>query len=187
MPISRTVSRGLLWVTLLAATTGLIVSAAQGDSKPAWKKFELSDRRLSVLMPGTPETKDIHYKSFIGDITTHQYSVTSGRDSYLVDFADLPGFAVAFAGKKSIYDHAKGALLKVTLSKSISFSDITLNGIKGKKLVYDTPSKPGHPEMQGEARFFLVGDRLYSADAVVEMDGGDEKLRHFFSSLEIRK
>lgn len=187
MLTSRTASRIVVLLTLLAATTSLTVHAAQVGSKPAWKKFELRDQRLSVLMPGTPKSKEIHYKSFIGDITTHQYSVTVGRDSYLVDFADLPGFAVAFAGSESIYAHAKGTLLKVTLSKSISFSDITMNGIKGKRLVYDTPPRPGHPEMQGEARFFLVGDRLYSADAVVEMDGGDEKLRHYFSSLEIRK
>jgi hypothetical protein len=77
-------------------------------------------------------------------------------------------------------------LLKRTLSKAISFTDITLNGVQGKKLIYDTPTKPEHPEMQGEARFFLTGDRLYIADAVVEMDGGDAKLKAFFSSLEIK-
>ncbi len=62
---------------------------------------------------------------------------------------------------------------------------MTLDGIEGKKLLYDTPSKPGHPEMQGEARFFLVDDHLYTVDAVVEMDGAEEKLDRFFSSLKI--
>ena len=108
-----------------------------------------------------------------------------GRDSYSVEFSDLPGFAVTFSGSDVIYEHAKGALLKKTLSKSISFMEITLNGVKGKRLVYDTPSKSDHPEMQGEARLFLFGHRLYIADAVVEMDGREEKLRRFFSSLKI--
>ena len=67
------------------------------------------------------------------------------------------------------------------------FTEITLNGVKGKRLVYDTPTKPGHPEMHGEARFFMFGDRLYVADAVVEMAGGEAKLEHFFSSLEIKE
>ena len=31
-----------------------------------------------------------------------------------------------------------------------------------------TPTRPGHTEMQGEARFILIGDRLYAADTVVE-------------------
>ena len=161
-------------------------SLAVGSSAPAWKKLDLETQGLSVLMPGTPKMKEIHTKSFIGDITTHEYSVEDGRDSYSVEYTNLPGFAVAFSGSDVIYDHAKGALLKTTLSKTISFSDITLNGVKGKRLVYDTPTKPGHPEMQGEARFFLVDDRLYSADAVVEMQGGDKKIERFFSSFSIR-
>ncbi len=92
-----------------------------------------------------------------------------------------------FAGSGGIYEHAKGALLKTTLSKPVSFTDITLNGVHGKKLVYDTPTKPGHLEMQGEARLFLSGHRLYVADAVVEMEGGKEKMPRYFSSLTIKK
>jgi hypothetical protein len=165
----------------------LVSSGAIATSSSAWEKFELESQGLSVLMPGTPKAKEIHDKSFIGDITTREYFVDIDRDSYSVESTDLPGFAVAFSGSEVIYEHAKGALLKTTLSKSFSFSDITLNGVKGKRLVYETPTKPGHPEMQGEARFFLFGDRLYIADAVVEMDGGNEKLNRFFSSLEITK
>ncbi len=41
--------------------------------------------------------------------------------------------------------------------------------------------------MQGEACFFLFGDRLYTADAVMEMDDGKEKMTRFFSSLAIEK
>jgi hypothetical protein len=93
---------------------------------------------------------------------------------------------VSFSGSGTIYEHTKGALLKKTLSKPLSFTDITFNNVKGKKLVYDTPTKPDHPEMHGEARFFLIDDRLYTADAVVEMDGAKEKLDRFFSSLAIK-
>lgn len=98
-------------------------------------------------MPGTPISKEIHDKSFIGDITTDEYYVDDGGDSYSVEITDLPGFAVAFSGADVIYDHAKGALRKSTLSKSISFSDVTLSGVKGKQLIYDTPTKPDRPEM----------------------------------------
>ncbi len=172
---------------LVIAVTALFTSIAIGSSETNWKKFELESQGLTVLMPGTPIKKVLHEKSFIGDITTDEYYVNDGRDSFSVELTDLPGFAVAFSGSDVIYDHAKGALLKSTLSKLISFSDVTLNGVKGKQLVYDTPTKPDHPEMQGEARLFLRGDRLYIADAVVEMSGGKEKLSRFFSSLDIGK
>jgi hypothetical protein len=165
----------------------LVAFAADGASNSAWNKLQLKAQKLSVVMPGTAKTKEIHSSSFIGDITTHEYYVNAGLDAYSVEITDLPGFAVTFSGSDTIYDHAKGALLKKTLSKPISFTDISLSGVQGKKLVYDTPTKPGRPEMQGEARFFLFGHRLYIADAVVEMDGGDEKFGHFFSSLDIKQ
>lgn len=187
MVVFNTVSGKVVLSILMIASMVLVGFAGIASSSPAWEKFNLESQGLSVLMPGAPKTKELLEKSFIGDITTHEYYVDDDRDSYSVEITDLPGFAVTFSGSKTIYEHAKGALLKTTLSKSISFSDVTLDGVKGKRLVYDTPTKPDHPEMQGEARFFLLGDRLYSADAVVEMDGGAKKLDRFFSSLDIAK
>jgi hypothetical protein len=184
---SGTASKSAVLLIVVVGVTALVGSTANGGSTPAWKKFELEAQGLSVLMPGTPKLKEIHNRSFIGDIATHEYYVENGRDAYSVEVTDLPGFAVAFSGSDGIYEHAKAALLKTTLSKPVAFTDITLNGVHGKKLVYDTPTKPGHPEMQGEARLFLSGDRLYVADAVVEMKGGKEKMTRFFSSLAIKK
>jgi len=171
---------------LVVAMTGIFASIASGSAAPPWDKLALNSVGLSVLMPGTAAKKEIHTESFIGDITTEEYYVKNHRDTYSVETTDLPGFAVDFSGSDGIYDHAKGALLKKTFSKTISFTDIVLNGTKGKSLVYDTPTKPNHPEMQGEARFFLIDDRLYVADAVVEMDGAKEKLDRFFSSFQIK-
>ena len=187
MIISNVAARWSVLAILVAAVTTLLGPTANGGSSPAWKKFVLTNQGLSILMPGTPKMKEIHNKSFIGEITTHEYYLGDGRDSYSVDYTDLPAFAVAFSGNDTIYEHAKGSLLKTTLSKAVSFTDVTLNGMHGKKLVYDTPTKPGHPEMQGEARLFLSGHRLYVADAVVEMEGGEEKMTRFFSSLAIEK
>ena len=165
----------------------LVAFSVNGAANPGWKELRLEAQKLSVSMPGTAKKKEIHSKSFIGDITTNEYYVDDGLDTYSVEYTELPGFAVLFSGSDTIYEHARGALLKDTLSKTISFTDITLSGVQGKRLVYDTPTKRGHPEMQGEARFFLFGDRLYVADAVVEMAGSEKKLEHFFSSLEIKE
>lgn len=172
-------------VVLGAAAVG--VRGAAGTSVAPWITFKSETEHLSVLMPGTPQAREKHNKSFVGDITTVEHSAKEGLDTYTVDYTTLPGFAISFSGTDGIYDHAKNAVLKDTISKPLSYTDITLSGVTGKKLVYDTPTKPGHPEMQGEAQFFLVGKHLYTIDAVVEMKGADKKLAHFFSSLEISK
>lgn len=183
---SNTLSAKMVLLVLAIAMAALAGRAARGDSHEKWQMLDLKAAGLSILMPGTAKSKDIDTQSFIGDIVTHEYYVDDDRDSYSVEYSDLPGFAVTFSGSGTIYGHTKGALLKKTLSKPLSFTDVTLNNVKGKKLVYDTPTKPDHPEMQGEARMFLFGDRLYIANAVVEIDGMEDKFKRFFSSLAIK-
>ena len=115
MTISKTVSTRMVLLVIAIGMTALVTPAVNGDSKQHWKKLQLGPQGLSVSMPGAATPKDIHTKSFIGDITTHEYYVDDGRDSYSVEFSDLPGFAVTFSGSDVIYEHAKGALLKKTL------------------------------------------------------------------------
>ena len=145
----------LIKATVFAGSIFAVV-ATYAVSPPVWTKFESENDKFSVLMPGTPKKTTLHNKSFVGDIETVVHTARDGKDTYVVDRTSLPGFAVSFSGKDGIYDHAKSAVLKKTYSKAISFTDVTLDGVQGKKLAYDTPTKPGHPEMQGETRFFLV-------------------------------
>jgi hypothetical protein len=178
------------WIVALTVVLGVAVvgvQSAAGTSVAPWTTFKSESEHLSVLMPGTPQAREKHNKSFVGDITTVEHYAKEGLDTYTVDYTSLPGFAISFSSADGIYDHAKSAVLKNTFSKPISYTDITLNGVQGKKLVYDTPTKPDHPEMQGEAQFFLFGEHLYTVDAVVEMKGAEKKLERFFSSLEISK
>ena len=93
--------------------------------------------------------------------------------------------AVTFAGSDTIYSHAKGALLKKTLGKEKSFEKTTLNGIKGVRLVYETPPMESHPRMHGEAYMFLIDKRLYVVDATVSAEHSMGKARKFFASLRI--
>lgn len=178
------------WTVALTIIIGVAVIGVQdamGTSKPAWSEFKSESEHLSVLMPGMPKAREKHNKTFVGDIKTFEHSAREGLDTYTVDYTILPGFAVSFSGNDGIYQHAKNAVLKATFSKPISFTDVTLNGVQGKKLVYDTPTRPDHPEMHGEAQLFLVDDHLYTVNAIVEMNGADEKLEHFFSSLKISR
>ena len=45
-------------------------------------------------------------------MTNHLFTATSGKDTFTVDYSDIPHFA----GPDTIYEHAKGALLKQTFS-----------------------------------------------------------------------
>jgi hypothetical protein len=113
--------------------------------------------------------------------------VRSGKDSFTVDYSDLPHFALHFAGAETIYEQAKGALLKKTFGKPVSYTDVTVSGAPGKKLVYDTPPVEGYPEMRGDAILVLVETRLYVIDAVVPETEADVKSDRFLSSARLSK
>ena len=102
-----------------------------------------------------------------------------------MDYSDLPHFGVTFAGTNRIYDHTKGALLKQTLSKMRSFDDATLNGLNGKRLVYDIPPRQGYPEMTGETYFLLLSDRLYVVDSTVPTGDSEANAKRFFTSFKV--
>jgi hypothetical protein len=125
-------------------------------------------------------------KSFVGTVTNHVFTSESGKDdSFTVDYSDIPHFALHFAGAETIYEHAKGALLKKTFGKATAYRDVRVGDAKGKRLVYDTPEAPGHAAMRGHAVLLLVGTRLYVVDAVLEESEADTKAERFLSSFEI--
>lgn len=174
------------FVLLIAATLVAGIAAATGG--PSWSKFTSSEGRFSVEMPGTPAQTQTKQKSFIGTVTNHIFTAESGADTYTVDYSDIPHFALDFAGPDTIYSHAKGALLLKTYGVETSYTDVTVSGEKGKRLVYDTPKAGSEPPpMRGDAILVLVGTRLYVIDAVVPRSEADAKSVRFLSSIEIEK
>ena len=169
----------------------LIGSVCPAEAPPdktaagSWQPFHSEEGRFSILMPETPKMTQTKQHSVIGTVTNQIFTVWNGHEKFTVDYSDLPHFGVEFAAANTIYDHTKGALLKQTLSKMRSYDDVTLNGLKGKRLVYDTPPRQGHPKMTGEAHFFLIGDRLYVVDSTVPIGDSEANAQRFFASLKI--
>jgi hypothetical protein len=172
----------LLWL-FPVAVAGLAGSAAAED--PAWASFTSKDGRFSVEVPSQPVQTETQQKSFVGTVTNHIFTATSGHDTFTVDYSDIPHFALHFAGPDTIYEHAKGALLQQTYGKQTAYSDVPVSGVQGKRLVYDTPAAPDHPEMRGDAILVLVGTRLYVIDGVVPEAEADAKSAQFLSSIAI--
>jgi hypothetical protein len=172
--------------SLFAAALLLALVASQVGADQDWKKFTSEQGRFSISVPAQPVKSETSQKSFVGTVTNHVFTSESGKDdSFTVDYSDIPHFALHFAGADTIYEHAKGALLKQTFGKATAYSDVSVGDAKGKRLVYDTPEAPGHAAMRGHAILLLVGTRLYVVDAVLEESEADTKAERFLSSFEI--
>jgi len=171
---------------LVLGAVGVIVGTSSAGADD-WDYFKSAAGRFSVQVPETPKASVSEKHSFIGTITNHIFTVLreDHYEKFTVDYSDIPSFAVEFTGADTIIDHAKGALLSTTLAKPISYTDLEVDGHKGKKLVYDVPPRDGHPELRGEAVFVVVGDRLYVVDAQLPAnDHKDGNAKRFFKSLD---
>jgi hypothetical protein len=147
---------GIVWLS--AATLSVF-----GAQQPAWVSFQSEDAGFSIELPTNPTASTLTTSSFIGDVTSHLFTSWEGNVKFTVDYSEIPRFALDFAGAATIYDHARGALLK--------------------QLLYDTPPVPGKPEMYGAANLFLVGDRLYVADAAVPAGASEADAKRFLESI----
>ena len=164
-----------------------LFAAGSSHAKEDWITFNSPEGKFSVEVPSQPEKSKTEITSFIGTVTNHIFVIWSGNEKFTVDYSDLPGFAVAFAGANTIIDHAKGAMAKETLAKVQSFTDVTVGKYKGKKFVFDMPPMKGKPAMHAVAYFFLVGDRLYVIDAEVPKGDGEERADRFLASINFNK
>lgn len=176
-----------LWNAILPMFVCSARAASGEGSQPSWQLFKSETGRFSVEMPATPVETTTHKKSFIGNITSHLFLSKNGNGEYAVAYSDLPGFAVKFASSNTVYSHAKGALLLETLGKEQQYGNTTLNGMRGKHLVYDIPDPQTGMDMRGESYLFLISNRLYVIDANLPIGHMRTDAQRFFSSFQIRR
>ena len=180
----KTISRPTFSLRVpILALFALIAAPAAVQAQVDWVTFQSEQAGFSVEMPAQPTTSKTVTDSFIGDVTNDIFTARDANQKMTVDYSKIPRFALDFAGAGTIYSHAKGALLKQTWSKEVSFTDVTTHGHKGKRLVYDTPPIPGKPKIYGEAHFFLIGDRFYVVDAAVPADDTESVAKRFLASI----
>jgi hypothetical protein len=176
----------LVHVLPALASVWLLTAPGSVQGQPGWVPFRSKEAHFSVEMPTEPRATKMTTNSFIGDVTDDLFTSVEGNRRFTVDYSRIPRFALDFAGADTIYDHARGALLKQSWSKPLSFSEVTVDGHAGKRLVYDTPPVPGKPKLYGEAYFVLVGDRLYVADATVPAGQSEADAQRFLGSLRFQ-
>ena len=165
---------------MLAAVLFGVVSEGVGQD---WHSYESKEGGFSIDVPVPPKQSKMVQHSFIGSVVNHIFTSLHDDSKYTVDYSELPGFAVDFAGADTIIDHAQGAVASQTLAKIKSSKDIMVGKHHGKKVVFDLPKVPGKPQRQEVTYFVMVGDRLYVVDAEVPMDDGDKNIERFFKSL----
>ncbi|MFH1874176.1 MAG: hypothetical protein ABH859_03200 [Pseudomonadota bacterium] len=120
-----------------------------------WDKFSSKPGEFSVLMPCQPQLKSKVDQTIVGKIVEHTYSCKKDSINFVLEYQDLPPLAVDLGTRRRIYRNAQKAFLKEIKGEEISSKTVNLKNFPGVELTYKTKQE------FGQARFFLVGKRLY--------------------------
>lgn len=174
------VNRASMFLLLL----GLLVGPAMASQE--WTPFRDGDGRFQVLVPQAPGHRTQVTETPIGAITNHVFMARSAKGSFTISYSDLPGVGIAFkGGAEGIFDEAATALLKGLGATAIGQKRVKHGGRNARELTYEAPGTPESGPLQGRARMFLVGKRLYVVDAVIRTSGDPKELPRFLDSFEV--
>lgn len=177
--VNRPMLRVLL--VLLLGLASVPALAAQ-----EWTPFQSGDGRFQVLVPQAPGHRTLVTETPIGSITNHVFLARSAMGSFTISYSDLPAVGIAFkGGAEGIYDEAAAALLEGLQGTSTSQKRVKHAGRNARDLTYTAPGTPESGPLQGRARMYLVGKRLYVVDAVIRSTGDASELPRFLDSFQL--
>ncbi|MBF2097709.1 MAG: hypothetical protein IGQ88_04950 [Gloeomargaritaceae cyanobacterium C42_A2020_066] len=170
-----------VWMPLVSTVPALVLVVSTPGLTQDWVVFRSDAGRFAVSMPGQPTESQSQQATPIGPITNYGFGIKVDTQSYSVNYSDIPPIAMQFAGADTIIGDAKGSLLKDTNGQEVSFTDVTVSGNPGKRLVY---AIEGSQPSYGETYFLIVNNRLFVVNATVPK-GSEALAEKFLSSFQV--
>jgi hypothetical protein len=168
-------------IALVMAT--VLLPVRPGSAQTNWVSYTPPAGWFQVDMPLMPTASQVQDTSPIGSITTHIFAANEGGATFSVSCSELPTLAVQFLGADVLMEQAKNSILRQQNARERSFEPATINGLSGKRLVYETTTNGG--KRTGQAFLTLHGSRLYILDTVVP-EGSEALVHKFFQSFRLK-
>lgn len=175
-----------LTLTVVACTSALVL-ATSALADDDWRTFESKVGLFSVDMPGEP-TEMMKERWFpMADFVSRVYKVFVGDDIFGVNHTDIPGAAMFFAGKKTVFNSTRDGFLEDSNATVVSFAESDLVGRPGRELIYDIPAQGDQPALRGRAIMCFEGNRLYVFYTEVTKSRAQADIDRFFETIRIAK
>lgn len=171
------VRRSLLPISLavLVLLSLRLLDPSPALAQAAWQRFTSEEGRFSVEMPAPPSVSQRKHDTIVGTIVENSFVVkTDDGSGYQVEYQDLPGIAVFFAGRGGIVRRALRVFLDKAKGVEETNEPVTIDGHPGRRMKYTVAGKGS-----GVMVMFMVGNRLYVLNA-----SGKETDR-FFESVRV--
>jgi hypothetical protein len=146
------------WLLLLLLVL-LLASGCGGGTE--WQRFEPEIGGFSILFPGTPEKQTETVPTAGGTIETVFFLVEQEDMGYSVNLADYSEVSLSEGDVELMLEGAREGAVRNVGGDLLEETSITLDGHPGRALKIAVED-----QFVVDARFYLVGNRLYILQAI---------------------
>jgi len=157
----------------------LVASGCSGEGE--WQRFEPDMGGFSILFPGTPEKQTETVPTAGGTIETVFFLVEHEDMGYSVNLADYSEASLSESDVALMLDGARNGAVGNVGGELLEETKITLDGYPGRALKIAVAD-----EFVVDARFYLVGNRLYVLQAISMGDASiSPNVEKFLDSFQL--
>lgn len=151
-----------------------------------WVQLVPSEGKFRVMMPGTPTHQSSGHGTLVGDIVQHVYTYRDGDWIFTAAYTDVPGLGVVMAGRETLYNKTRDALLEDAKGRELSYTKFDYDGRAGRELTYEGKGEGDSPDFKGTARMLLVRTRLYILNVSMPASATPASVERFLDSFKLR-
>lgn len=156
----------------------LLLSCGGSD----WFEFSSTEGRFSIEFPETPQEGTIPIETTVGTIELHTASFQAEDIAYMAAYADYPEALVEMSSAEVMLDGAAAGAPRNVGGQLVDQQTITLDGHPGRALTIDVGAEGG----RAEARFYMVGTRLYQIVVIgLQAQALDSRAARFLDSFHL--
>ncbi len=170
----------------LAMIAGLLfITGCGGNDRLGF--YTSNPGNFRVIAAGTPVVSSQSLSTPAGQLSvTSVESVDSASVRRIVVYTDLPSSTVQSSTAETLLDGGLRGIAGSRKWKVERQEPVTLDGHPGREVRFAIDRESGSARGTGQARFFLVGNRLYQAIMVgPSQKVSEEELDHFLKSFEL--
>jgi hypothetical protein len=134
----------------------MLLLVTLGCGRLDWKKFESTEGRFSVDLPGAPKEDQQKIPTPAGVLEQRSYLVKGDTHAFGVMYADYPPNIVTPGATDTLLDGAVDGAAKGVGGTANTRRPVTVSGHPGR--AFETPTNQGYDY---DARMVLVKNRLY--------------------------
>ena len=148
-------------------------------------QFSPADQSFSLSLPAEPVVHERKTWFPISRFVTRIYTSQVDGEEFGINYTQLPRLIGWLSSDRMILNSARDGMLGDSQATLVSLKKFKVRNQPAQAMVFSIPAQDGLPELMGQARLLMTGNRLYILWTETTPAVSDSSLAEFFASFRI--